>query len=454
MKHTGKRLRATRLIAIGAGAALLGATLNIAPNTHTISAAFALDLPTWSDVEAAKQDEAATAAKIAEVEKLLGQVRTEVESAQSAAEVASQIAMTAQSEFETADQRQQALYGQVEEKRAEANRAADAAANVVAEMYRSGGVDRSMEFFLEGDPDASDALLERLAMMSKATERNTRVAQEATRAQLTVADLQRQAEEAAVKRQELYEVAQGEFEAAASAVEAARQRQQTAETNQRVLETQLAALKDKTAETVAGYQERLRIEEEQRRKAEEEARRRAAEEAERARRAAAEAARQEAARQEAARKAAASQWQAPAPAPRPAPPAPVVSGNWTAPLTPGSYSVSCPWRCYPGHNGHDMATSPWTPIYAAGAGVVIAAGYTGINGNYVFIDHGNGVHTWYAHMVQAPSVSYGQWVGPGQIIGYVGSTGLATGPHLHFEVRIWGTPTPADGFMAQQGIYI
>ena len=91
------------------------------------------------------------------------------------------------------------------------------------------------------------------------------------------------------------------------------------------------------------------------------------------------------------------------------------------------------------HNGVDFAGSMGTPIRAAAGGVVIFAGVKGGYGEMTMIDHGGGMVTLYAHQSRF-AVSTGQKVQVGQIIGYVGSTGLSTGPHLHFEVRINGTP--------------
>jgi len=89
------------------------------------------------------------------------------------------------------------------------------------------------------------------------------------------------------------------------------------------------------------------------------------------------------------------------------------------------------------HQALDIGAAAGTPIYAASSGTVQLAGANGGYGNTVFIDHGSGTSTLYAHM-ENYVVSPGEYVQQGQIIGYVGSTGIATGPHLHYEVRVDG----------------
>lgn len=91
------------------------------------------------------------------------------------------------------------------------------------------------------------------------------------------------------------------------------------------------------------------------------------------------------------------------------------------------------------HTGIDMSVPFGAPIRAAGAGKVISTGWNGGYGNCVIIDHGGGRTTLYAHMSRI-TVSTGQIVSPGQQVGACGSTGLSTGPHLHFELRINGSP--------------
>ncbi len=85
------------------------------------------------------------------------------------------------------------------------------------------------------------------------------------------------------------------------------------------------------------------------------------------------------------------------------------------------------------HAGIDFAAAYGSPIYAVTDGIVVYAGRHGGHGNYVKIQHGGGIATGYAHMSRIASVP-GQRVRRGQVIGYVGSTGLSTGPHLHYEL--------------------
>jgi murein DD-endopeptidase MepM/ murein hydrolase activator NlpD len=89
------------------------------------------------------------------------------------------------------------------------------------------------------------------------------------------------------------------------------------------------------------------------------------------------------------------------------------------------------------HNGTDYYAPRGTPVYAAGDGTVSRSGYSAANGNHVFIKHANGIETKYLHFTKC-AVKNGQRVKQGQTIGYVGSTGLATGPHLHYEFVVNG----------------
>lgn len=135
--------------------------------------------------------------------------------------------------------------------------------------------------------------------------------------------------------------------------------------------------------------------------------------------------------------------------------APVVSGN-------GTFTHPCPgytyissefgWRAQPipgastNHKGMDFAAGTGTPIYAAASGTVTSASYSGNAGNLIVINHGNGLQTYYMHC-NSMYVSAGQTVSKGQNIGSVGSTGNSSGPHLHFQVMLNGTPTNPRNYL-------
>ena len=97
------------------------------------------------------------------------------------------------------------------------------------------------------------------------------------------------------------------------------------------------------------------------------------------------------------------------------------------------------------HEGIDIAAPSGTPVRAAAAGRVIVAGWSGGYGNLVVIDHGNGIATAYAHL--SAIYASGGSVSQGQSVGAVGSTGHSTGNHLHFEVRVNGSPVNPLGYL-------
>lgn len=89
------------------------------------------------------------------------------------------------------------------------------------------------------------------------------------------------------------------------------------------------------------------------------------------------------------------------------------------------------------HRGTDYAASRGTPVYSAGDGRVVQSGYSKSNGNFVVINHGTNYTTKYLHLNKR-AVKKGQKVKQKKIIGWVGSTGYATGPHLHYEFLVNG----------------
>ena len=107
------------------------------------------------------------------------------------------------------------------------------------------------------------------------------------------------------------------------------------------------------------------------------------------------------------------------------------------------------YRTYPDvefHEGVDLAADWGEPVRATAAGVVTAAAYDGGYGLKVDIDHENGYTTWYAHL-SSTEVRVGEHVLKGQVIGRVGMTGFATGPHVHYQVMLDGTPIDPTPFL-------
>lgn len=98
------------------------------------------------------------------------------------------------------------------------------------------------------------------------------------------------------------------------------------------------------------------------------------------------------------------------------------------------------------HTGLDISASAGTAILSCNSGTVTFAGRKGSYGNLVIVSHGNGVETWYAHCSKL-YVSAGKSVSAGQTIAAVGSTGNSTGPHLHLEIRINGTPINPEKYL-------
>ena len=141
--------------------------------------------------------------------------------------------------------------------------------------------------------------------------------------------------------------------------------------------------------------------------------------------------------------------------------APTVSIPSRNPLEGARLSSGYGMRNHPvlggrrGHKGIDLAGPIGTPIYATADGVVSRADWFSSYGLYVSLEHGGSLQTRYGHMSRL-NVAAGQRVHKGEIIGYVGSTGRSTGPHLHYEVRVNGeavNPVPymqADAFQLAQ----
>jgi murein DD-endopeptidase MepM/ murein hydrolase activator NlpD len=108
----------------------------------------------------------------------------------------------------------------------------------------------------------------------------------------------------------------------------------------------------------------------------------------------------------------------------------------------GTISAGFGWRVNPWpefHEGVDLAADYGTPIHAVADGIVRSTDFESGFGNKIDIDHENGYHSWYAHLSRF-GVTPGQRVRKGEVIGFVGATGDATGPHLHYQLMLGGRP--------------
>ncbi|MEE4201546.1 M23 family metallopeptidase [Erythrobacter sp.] len=133
---------------------------------------------------------------------------------------------------------------------------------------------------------------------------------------------------------------------------------------------------------------------------------------------------------------------------------PTVSVPSRMPLNTGRISSSYGMRTHPvlrkrrAHKGIDLAAPTGTPVYATADGLVGRADWFSSYGLYISIDHGADLETRYAHLSRL-AVAAGDTVRKGDVIGYVGSTGRSTGPHLHYEVRVDGVAVNPIPYMQE-----
>lgn len=416
--------------------------------TSGMSAAHAATYPNWDDVQRAKQNEAAKASEVSRIEGLIQSLTQKVAETQAAADVASNEFYEAQQAFFAAIAEAEDLQAQADKQAAIAEDSARKAGQVAAQLYRNGGDDTSLELFFAGSAANADELLSRLGTMDKLLQYNQSVYDDAVAARNSAQLLSDQAVVARNERDRLQQVAEEKMVLAQEAADAAQAALEEQTANLTTLQAQLAALKDQTAKTVAEYQEGVRVAEEERRRKE-----------------AAERQRREA--EAAAAAAAAANANKGGGAPAPAGPSGTGgsqgSGGWVRPQ--GGYRSSgygprsqqcnsngCSSRW---HYGVDLANGCGAAIYAAQSGTVDYAGPNGGYGNYIRIQHGNGIASGYAHIRDwGILVRRGQWVNSGQVIGYAGNTGGSFGCHLHFEVYINGGYTNPIDFMAARGVWV
>lgn len=104
------------------------------------------------------------------------------------------------------------------------------------------------------------------------------------------------------------------------------------------------------------------------------------------------------------------------------------------------------------HTGVDISAAAGTPVHVTADGVVIFSDWSNGYGRLIIVDHGGGIETYYAHLSRFLAYA-GQGVRRGEVVGYVGSTGRVTAPHLHYEVRIGGAPVNPYRYLTNAGVY-
>ncbi|MGI9821937.1 M23 family metallopeptidase [Agromyces sp. Marseille-Q5079] len=428
MTRTTTRTSHPRTRRIVASIAVIAATLVgvVLQPVSSPQPAWAVDYPTWDELQAAKANTEAGAAAVKEITALIGQLEDNVAATRAEAERRTDELMVAQQQYDDAVLRADQIQGQADAAAAEATAAEENAGQVAAQLYRAGTADVGVSLFLDpGDSTATDALLGKLGNMEKMVERTSDIYDEANEKANAATALAGQAEVARGERERLRIAAEEALVAAQEAQAAAEAALAESQAKKIELDQQLKFLKDTEAKTSAAYEEgeRKRKEEEERRRKEEERRR------------------QEAMSQGSPGTIASSGWALPAWG--------YITGDFgprASICTSGGCSNSF-------HYATDLGTGCDAPIFAANSGVVRYAGWSGTYGNYVQIDHGGGVWTGYAHIRDGGTfVGTGQWVESGQNIAASGTTGASTGCHLHFEVFIGGGRIDPVPFMAERGV--
>ncbi|MEY2847865.1 MAG: hypothetical protein RI885_530 [Actinomycetota bacterium] len=416
------RSRRTRLLAVIAIVAIASTGSIVG---QSAPAAYAIDYPSWNDVLAARNNEAAKAQEVTRIQSLLVQLEQQVAAANALAIQRGNEYQAAQQEYDEAAFKADQLQAQADEARTSADESKLRAGQLAARLSRDGGTDVSASLFF--DSGSADELLEQLGMADKITDQSAGIYEKAVQDENTAQSLSDQASVARDALKALADAAAAALDAANAAADAAAAALAESQEQSAVLNAQLAVLTQNREVTEADYQagvvERERL---------------------------AAIARAERAAAEAAARAAGGG----------GPAGQVASSGWARPSAGGiSSSYGMRINPYNGrrafHAGTDLGAGCGYPIYAAHSGTVTYAGPNGGYGNFVQVTGGDGVATAYGHIVNGGIlVGRGQGVSAGQLIARVGSTGGSTGCHLHFEVRIGGGTVDPVPFMRDRGAAI
>jgi murein DD-endopeptidase MepM/ murein hydrolase activator NlpD len=403
--HRVTRQKRVRLAAI---LSVFGVLATASLVATTAPPAYATSYPSWNDVVAARNNQAAAAAQVQQITALIASLDAQVASTQADAAAKGQASQEAEQKYFEADLKQQQLQAQAQAASAAAKKSKNEVGQYAAQLARSGGSNGGVTLNLLLNGSKAGTFLDSMGTAGKASERANDIYKKAVLDQNTAQALTDQATVQSKILKGLKEAAAAAFDVAQKAATAAQTALDAQTEHKKALQIQLAALT--TARNMTETQYEVGVE-------------------------------------------AALAASAGAPAGR------VNSAGWAKPtigvITAGYGYRNDPaaggaWRL---HTGTDLAHGCNVPVYAAHSGRVVYAGPNGTLGNWILIDDGDGFQTGYGHIINGGIlVRIGQQVAGGQNIARTGETGGATGCHLHFETRVQGIPTNAVPFMRARGI--
>ena len=371
------------------------------------SAAYAVDYPSWTDVANARNNEASAKAQIAQIQSLLAGLQADVERTQKDSQAKGEVWRAADDKFQVAAAKAQNLQDQADAANVVAKGSEQRAGQLAAQLMRGNGGDLTAT--LLANSGKADNLLYDLSMSSKISEQANAIYERALQDKNTAQALTDTADVAKNELKAIKDTAEKAFAIAQVASKAASDALAAQQDHQAQLAQQLIVLTENReateADFIAGIQARTG---------------------------------------NGASLGAAQ----------------ISLSGWALPAS-GYISDGFGWRMSPTegassyHQGTDIGAYCGAPIFAASSGTVEYAGWNGGYGNFILIDHGNGVESAYGHIVNGGTlVSSGEEVIVGEQIASVGTTGTSTGCHLHFEIRLGGVATNAVPFMSDQGISI
>ena len=401
-RPTGRFGGIRRAVAVAAALSLLVAgAVAIAP---TSTAEAKVTYPSWNDVTKARKSEKATKLQIKRTRELIANLNAQVTETQKDAEVKGAAYQVADQEFQEAALKADELKKQADAARKLADQCVARAGEMAARLYRSGNSDFTLNLLVNASE--ADDMLYSYGMANKVSAQAEGVYETATQDQNTAQALTDQADVAEALLKDLQEKAEKAFEVAQAAADIAADALEEQQANQNSLTAQLAVLVERRKVTEKDYLKGVRIREKNNNIGLGE----------------------------------------------------VSANGWTRPAG-GRITSGFGYRVDPNtggagyHLGTDLGNACGTIIYAAHSGTVSYSGVNGVYGNFIRINHGNGVQTEYGHIQGGGLlVRNGASVTVGQPIAKVGATGIATGCHLHFGVRINGLVTNPVPFMKKNGI--